>query len=69
MRNMRHQGDDHHRVRKTAGRAERGVVEADQRLVIAVMAIGMIVGALLAPASSSEPAKPATAAKTASVTR
>jgi len=45
---MSRQCDVTHRVRKTAA---SGVVEPDQRLVIAVMAIGIIAGALLTPSS------------------
>jgi hypothetical protein len=50
---MRRQGDASHRVRKEAAKNDHGALEPDQRLVIAVMAIGMILGALMTPSKES----------------
>jgi hypothetical protein len=65
MKFMRCQGDAPHRVRETSARNETQVVEPDQRLVIAFMAIGIIAGALLTPPSpesaNSKTAAPVTA--------
>lgn len=68
MGTMRRQGDGLHRIAKISASKGDHVVEPDQRLVIAVLAIGMIIGALVTPASS-EPAKPARAVQNASAAR
>lgn len=59
---MSRQCDATHRVRKAAA---CGVVEPDQRLVIAVMAIGIIAGALLTPSSDGSPDSKAAPVKAA----